>query len=54
MHFDNSNRSKHFEYGDEYRSNALIFNEIPNHIRETYNPFESCASAQMFIKKERG
>ena len=29
------------------------FNMISDEIRNTYNPFESCASAQMLIKKER-
>lgn len=51
-HFNNINRNTHFEYGDEYLENALIFNNIRNDIRRTYNPFESCASAQILIKKE--
>ena len=46
MHFDNINRDRHYEYGDQYNSNALD-------IRNAYNPFESCASAQILIKKER-
>ena len=29
------------------------FNMISDEIRNAYNPFESCASAQMLIKKER-
>ena len=29
------------------------FNMISDEIRNTYNPFESCASAQMLIKNER-
>lgn len=53
MHFDNINRDKHYEYGDQYNSNALVFNNITDDIRNAYNPFESCASAQILIKKER-
>lgn len=52
-HFDNINRDWHYEYGTEYNSNALIFNDISNEIRRAYNPFDSCASAQILIKKER-
>ena len=29
------------------------FNIISDEIRNAYNPFESCASAQMLIKNER-
>ena len=29
------------------------FNMISDEIRNAYNPFESCASAQMLIKNER-
>lgn len=53
MHFDNINRDRHYEYGDQYNSNALVFNNITDDIRNAYNPFESCASAQILIKKER-
>lgn len=52
VHFDNSNREKHFEYGDEYKSNELIYNSISKDIAELYNPFDSCASAQVLIKKK--
>lgn len=52
VHFDNSNRERHFEYGDEYKSNELIFNSISKEIEELYNPFDSCASAQVLIKKK--
>lgn len=53
MHFNNDNKDRHYEYGDEYNSNALIFDNIPDEIRNAYNPFESCSSAQILIKKER-
>ena len=41
------------EYGDEYKRNCLIFDDIPDEIRKAYNPFDSCASAQILIKKEQ-
>ncbi len=50
LHFDNRNRSNHFEYGDEYDSNDLIIE--PGKELTCYNPFMTCASAQMIIKKE--
>ena len=50
LHFNNNNRQNHFEYGDEYRSNALIVS--PGNELACYQPFKSCASAQMIIKKE--
>ena len=52
MHFDNINRDRHFEYGEEYQSNELIFDDISSKIKRAYNPFESCASAQILIKKQ--
>lgn len=52
MHFDNVNRDRHFEYGEEYRSNELIFDIIPSEIRLAYERFDSCASAQILIKKQ--
>ena len=30
----------------------LVFDDISDKIRSVYNPFESCASAQILIKKE--
>ena len=42
-----------YEYGDEYKRNCLIFDDIPDEIRKAYNPFDSCASAQILIKKEQ-
>lgn len=52
MHFDNLNRDRHFEYGEEYQSNELIFCDISSKIKGAYEPFESCASAQILIKKQ--
>ena len=49
-HFNNSNRQNHFDYGDEYETNALIVSPEREIVR--YQPFMSCASAQMIIKKE--
>ncbi len=48
-HFNNSNRPNHYEYGDEYPDNSLIFG-IPQYLAQ-YEPYETCASAQMIIKK---
>jgi hypothetical protein len=42
-----------YAYGDEYKRNCLIFDDIPDEIRKAYNPFDSCASAQILIKKSR-
>lgn len=53
MHFDNINKDRHYEYGEQYNSNVLVFNNISDEIKDAYNPFESCASAQILIKKER-
>ena len=53
MHFNNVNKERHYEYGEQYDSSELVFNMISDEIRNAYNPFESCASAQMLIKKER-
>ena len=53
MHFDNVNKGSHFDYGHDYNSNAFIFDKISNEIKRAYNPFDSCANAQMLIKKDR-
>lgn len=50
-HFSNSNKPNHFHYGEEYDDNSLIIN-IPRDIRQ-YDPYNSCASAQLLIKKVR-
>ena len=49
-HFNNINKSNHFDYGDEYGSNDLIV--VPGDNLDDYQPYKSCASAQMIIKKE--
>lgn len=48
-HFNNSNKPNHFNYGDEYETNELVLK--PSRGLRGYEPFESCASAQMIIKK---
>ena len=52
LHFDKSNKERHFEYGVEYPSNDLLFD--PRIVNEYYSfaPYESCASAQIIIYKE--
>lgn len=52
LHFDNSNKERHFEYGNEYSSNDLLFD--PRIVNEYYSfdPYKSCASAQIIIYKE--
>ena len=49
FHFNNTNKSGHFNYGQEHKSNNLVC-PIPDKIL-SYEPFTSCASAQMIIKK---
>ena len=51
-HSNNVNKAKHYEYGKQYNGNRLVFDDISDKIRSVYNPFESCASAQILIKKE--
>jgi len=51
-HFDNINRNSHYEYGEQYKRNVLVFEDITEEVRNAYRPFESCASAQILIKKE--
>lgn len=48
LHFNNSNHDNHFEYGTEYPCNDLFFNISQV---QKYRPFDSCASAQLIIKK---
>ena len=50
FHFNNSNRETHYDYGYEYESNALIVS--PGDELLFYQPYRSCASAQMIIKRE--
>ena len=48
-HFYNNNKSNHYEYGDEYDSNELIID--PPDYADFSSPYNSCASAQIIIKK---
>ena len=48
-HFNNSNKSKHYHYGDEYETNELVL--APTVDLRDYEPFNTCASAQLIIKK---
>lgn len=52
LHFNNSNAERHYDYGVEYETNELVFGIPSQEIYEKYNPFDSCASAQILIKKE--
>lgn len=51
-HFNNSNSERHYEYGEEYKTNELVFGIQSREVYEKYNPFDSCASAQILIKKD--
>lgn len=48
-HFNNSNRPTHYNYGTEYPRNDLLIS-IPDNLSR-YNPFTSCASAQLLMMK---
>lgn len=48
-HFNNSNKTGHLNYGSEYRDNSLVI--TPPASLSNYEPYMSCASAQMIIKK---
>jgi hypothetical protein len=48
-HFKNNNKRNHFEYGDEYDCNDLVM-DFPSKL-QFYEPYDSCASAQLIIKK---
>lgn len=52
LHFKNSVRGNQYNYGDQYFSNDLLFD--PRFVNEYYNfdPYKSCASAQIIIYKE--
>ena len=51
-HFNNSNRRSHFNYGEEYKNNTLV-RSIPTDLFG-YEPYNSCSSAQLIIKKVSG
>lgn len=48
-HFNNSNRATHYNYGVEYNQNDLVLKN-PSYL-DSYEPYTSCASAQLIIKK---
>lgn len=51
-HFKNNNKMYHFDYGQEYGKNELIFsNEFVSEY-DDFNPYRSCASAQIIIYRE--
>lgn len=50
LHFDNSARLNHYNYGLEYDDNDLICN-VPIEIQMEYNPWMFCSSAQLIIKR---
>ena len=49
FHFNNSNKANHYNYGIEYESNPLVYDN-PTCL-DDYKPYTSCASAQLIIKK---
>lgn len=50
FHFNNSNKDNHYEYGNEYVSNALVLS--PENNLSYYQPYKSCASAQLIIERK--
>ena len=48
-HFHNDNKPRTYSYGEQLPDNTNLFNVNP---LAFYNPFDTCASAQMIIKKE--
>ena len=49
-HFRNNNKRSHYNYGEEYNNNILV-SSIPDGLLD-YEPYDSCASAQLIMKKE--
>lgn len=49
MHFNSRHRPTHFDYGQAYPNDEVLF-DIDGF--EVYDPFDSCASAQMLMYKE--
>lgn len=49
-HFNNNYKESHYDYGVEYKDNGIFF-DIPQLIKEKYGAIDSCASAQVLIKK---
>jgi len=50
-HFNNEYKETHYNYGEEYEDNSIFF-DIPQYIKEKYESIDSCASAQVLIKKQ--
>lgn len=50
LHYDNSARATHYNYGEEYADNDLVCN-VPENIQLNYNPWMFCSSAQLIIKR---
>ena len=50
LHFNINRKTSHFHYGIEYASNDIFF-DIPDYIKGKYGAWDSCASAQILIKK---
>lgn len=50
LHFNNSARANHYNYGCEYDDNDLVCN-VPEEIQMNYNPWMFCSSAQLIIKR---
>lgn len=48
-HFNNINKARHYNYGVEYEKNYLVL-PLPSYL-DSYEPYTSCASAQLIIKK---
>lgn len=49
-HFDNKVRLTHYDYGNEHPHNGILYN-VPPMINSNYNPWLSCSSAQIVIRK---
>lgn len=49
--FKNDYKESYYHYGYEYISNALT-TKVPSNIQEYYNPWMSCSSAQIIIRKD--
>lgn len=49
-HFDPNHKEKHYEYGEQYNSNDLVF-KFSEEIDKRYAPYNSCGSAQALMKR---
>lgn len=50
-HFNNDSRESHYNYGYEYEDNKLIC-VVNDDIKESYNPWVYCSSAQIIIRRD--